>query len=228
MYPRLINRPAAQGKKKMKIERSPLINRLLVGTLMASAMVVAGTALAADEHMHHHPAPATAGTPNADVKRSVVDIKLPAAPLVRQDGVATNLTKELDGGKPVILAFIYTSCTTVCPVTSQIVSRTQNLLGKDLEKTRIVSVSIDPEYDTPARLIAYSKLYAAKPQWQHYTGTLPNSVAVQKAFAAYRGDKMNHVPLIFINGGKSNSWVRLEGFPSAEQVVKEYQEQIRG
>ncbi|MEI8029037.1 MAG: SCO family protein [Comamonadaceae bacterium] len=213
----------------MKIERPTRINRILAGTLIAAAVAVAGsTALAADEHQHHHPAPATAGTPNADVKRSVVEIKLPATPLVRQDGAATNLSKELDGGKPVILAFIYTSCTTVCPVTSQIIARTQNLLGKDLDKARLVSVSIDPEYDTPARLLAYSKLYAAKPQWQHYTGTLKNSVAVQKAFSAYRGDKMNHVPLIFINGGKNNSWVKLEGFPSAEQVVKEYQEQIGG
>jgi protein SCO1/2 len=201
---------------------------VVVAVLAVAVALTCTNGWAADEHMHHHPAPANAGTPNADVKRSVVEIKLPAAPLVRQDGVATNLTKELEGGKPVILAFIYTSCTTVCPVTSQIVSRTQNLLGKDLEKMRIVSVSIDPEYDTPARLVAYSKLYSAKPQWQHYTGTLPNSVAVQKAFAAYRGDKMNHVPLIFINGGKSNSWVKLEGFPSAEQVVKEYEEQSRG
>jgi protein SCO1/2 len=213
----------------MKIQRSPLINRFTVTALMAGTVAVASqAALAADEHMHHHPAPPTAGTPNAEVKRSVVEIKMPATPLVRQDGAATNLSKELEGGKPVILAFIYTSCTTVCPVTSQIIGRTQNLLGKDLDKARLVSVSIDPEYDTPARLLAYSKLYAAKPQWQHYTGTLKNSVAVQKAFSAYRGDKMNHVPLIFINGGKNNSWVKLEGFPSAEQVVKEYQEQIGG
>jgi protein SCO1/2 len=197
---------------------------LLAGALLMTSQLAG----AADEHQHHHPAPATAGTANADVKRSVVEIKLPAATLVRQDGVSTNLGKELDGGKPAILAFIYTSCTTVCPVTSQIVSRTQTLLGKDLEKARIVSVSIDPEYDTPARLVAYSKLYSAKPQWQHYTGTLPNSVAVQKAFGAYRGDKMNHVPLIFINGGKGNSWVKLEGFPSAEQVLKEFHEQMHG
>lgn len=211
----------------MKNKQSNWVRHLAIATLATGSWLMAShLALAQEEHQHqhHHPVPA----PNAEVKRSVVEIKLPATPLVRQDGVATSLIKELEGGKPVILVFMYTSCTTVCPVTSQIVSRTQNLLGKDLEKTRIVSVSIDPEYDTPARLVAYSKLYSAKPQWQHYTGTLSNSVAVQKVFSAYRGDKMNHVPLIFINGGKSNSWVRLDGFPSAEQVLKEYQEQTHG
>jgi protein SCO1/2 len=165
---------------------------------------------------------------NASVRRTMVDLTLAATPMVKQDGSKTTLTKELDGKKPTILAFIYTSCTTVCPVTSQILARTQDVLGADLPNVRILSVSIDPEYDTPERLLAYSKKFEAKAQWQHYTGTLANSVAIQKAFGAYRGDKMNHVPLLFINGGGKKSWVQLEGFPSAEQVVKEYRDQIKG
>ncbi|MEI8168788.1 MAG: SCO family protein [Rhodoferax sp.] len=175
-----------------------------------------------DPHANHH------ADMNAAVKRSMVEVALAATPMVRQDGSATTLSKELDGSKPVILAFIYTSCTTVCPVTSQILATTQDLLGKDMGKVRMLSVSIDPEYDTPARLLAYSKKFGAKPQWVHYTGTLANSVAVQKAFGAYRGDKMNHEPLIFISGGGKKPWVRLDGFPSAEQVVKEFRDQTKG
>jgi protein SCO1/2 len=176
----------------------------------------------ADPHAHHaHP------DQNAAVKRSMREVTLAATPMVRQDGSKTTLAKELDGKKPTVLAFIYTSCTTVCPVTSQILSRFQDLLGADLKNVRILSVSIDPEYDTPERLLAYSKQFDAKPQWQHYTGSLANSVAIQKAFGAYRGDKMNHVPLMFINGGGKNSWVQLEGFPKAEQVLQEFREQSK-
>jgi protein SCO1 len=192
---------------------------------IAAAMMLNQAAMAAGEHDgHNHVHPAM----DAEVKRSVVDVNIPDAELVRQDGNPVRLNKELDGGKPVILAFIYTSCTTVCPVTSAILSSTQDLLGKDLDKVRIVSVSIDPEYDTPQRLLAYSKKFGAKPQWQYYTGRLPSSILVQKAFGAYRGDKMNHVPLIYISGGNRKSWVKLEGFPTAEQVVKEYRSQVRG
>jgi protein SCO1/2 len=172
-----------------------------------------------DPHAHHH------ADMEAKVMRSMVDVKIAATPLVRQDGARTTLAKELGGKKPTVLAFIYTSCTTVCPVTSQILSRTQDLLGADLAKARIVSISIDPEYDTPQRLTAYAEKFGALPQWQHYTGSLANSVAVQKAFGAFRGDKMNHVPLFFINGGGKADWVQLEGFPSAEQLVKEFREQ---
>jgi len=179
-------------------------------------------AAADDPHAHHkHAAPSA-------VKRSMAEIQVAATPVVRQDGTKSTLAKELEGGKPVILAFIYTSCTTVCPVTSQILANTQDKLGADLARTRIVSISIDPEYDTPERLLAYSKKFDAKPQWQHYTGTLADSIAIQKAFGAYRGDKMNHQPLLFINGGGKKAWVQLDGFPSADEVVKEFRQQIKG
>jgi protein SCO1 len=176
-----------------------------------------------DPHAHHaHP------DKNAAIKRSLLDLVPAATPMLRQDGSKTTLAKELEGNKPVILAFIYTSCTTVCPVTSQILARSQDLLGSDLKNVRLLSISIDPEYDTPERLLAYGKKFDAQPQWQHYSGTLANSVAIQKAFGAYRGDKMNHVPLMYINGGGKKNWVQLEGFPSAEQVVKEMRDQAKG
>jgi len=182
------------------------------------------TAPAADDpHAHHHHP-----DPKAAVKRKMVDVNIAATPMVRQDGSKTTLGKELDGNKPVILAFIYTSCTTVCPVTSQILASTQEKLGADLANARILSISIDPEYDTPERLTAYSKQFDAKPQWQHYTGTQADSVAIQKAFGAYRGDKMNHVPLMYINGGGKKGWVQLEGFPTADAVVKEFRSQVKG
>lgn len=218
--------------------------------LAMASMGFASAALAADPHAghdmsgHNHSMAghdmSTMAAPAADphanhqvdtkaaVKRSMVNIAIGATPMVKQDGTKTTLAKELEGKKPTILAFIYTSCTTVCPVTSQILSGTQDKLGADLANTRIISVSIDPEYDTPERLVAYAKQFGAKPQWQHYTGTLADSIAVQKTFGAYRGDKMNHVPLMFINAGGKKEWVKLDGFPSADEVVKEYRKLVKG
>jgi protein SCO1/2 len=197
-------------------------NKVLAGLrALAGSSITALCAVLCTSVSAHGAAPA-ANDVIVSARRSVVEIKLPSLPLVRQDRVVSNLGKELSAGEPVILGFIYTSCSTICPVTSQILSNSQDLLLKDFDKLRIVSVSIDPEYDTPARLTAYSKKFNAKPVWQHYTGTVAQSEAVQKAFGAFQGDKMNHLPLIFIGGGNSKSWVRLEGFPSAEQIAKEY------
>jgi protein SCO1/2 len=213
-----------------------------LGQMLALSLISGGAARSQDAHSGHdmsqmkghegHTMPGEVdphaghvADTTAPVKRSMMEFKLTPTPLVRQDGTKTTLSKELEGSKPTVLAFFYTSCTTVCPVTSQILAGTQSLLGKDLQGARIISISIDPEYDTPERLTAYAKKFDARPQWLHYTGTMQDSIAAQKVFGAYRGDKMNHVPLIFINGGGKKSWVQLQGFPTAEQVVKEFREQ---
>jgi len=202
----------------MQIKNNSRRNALArVSQILALTVIGNGYSWAQDAHSGHDMSEA--------VKRSMVNVKITPTPLVRQDGTKTTLSKELEGNKPTVLAFFYTSCSTVCPVTSQILAGIQNLLGKDLEDARIISISLDPEYDTPKRILAYSKKFDAKPQWQHFTGTLQGSIAAQKAFGAYRGDKMNHSPLIFVNSGGMKSWVQLEGFPSAEQVFKELQSQ---
>lgn len=197
---------------------SATLTLFLNAALVESAM--AHEAGAMDHSMHDHEA-----MMKAALKRSVVELNIPASKLLRQDGSAAVAQKELASGKPTIVAFIYTSCTTICPMTSRIMSDVQDLLGASLENTRMASVSIDPEYDTPARLQAYAKNLGAAPQWTHYTGSMANSVVVQKAFGAYQGDKMNHLPLMFINGGGKKTWVRLEGFPTAAQVVAELRAQ---
>ena len=98
----------------------------------------------------------------------------------------------------------------------------QAKLGGDAAKVQLVSFSIDPEEDTPARLVEYAKKFHAGANWNHYTGTLGASVAVQRAFDAYRGDKMNHGPLTLMRAAHSTTWVRLDGFASADDLMMEY------
>jgi protein SCO1/2 len=105
---------------------------------------------------------------------------------------------------------------------TQIFAQVQERLGSALDKVHMVSVSIDPEYDTPQRLLAYAKEYRAGPQWDFYTGTNDASVIVRKAFDAYRGDKMNHSPLTLMRAAGSGNWLRLDGFASAESIVREF------
>ena len=68
---------------------------------------------------------------------------------------------------------------------------------------------------------AYAKRYKAGPQWRFYTGTPQASVAVQRAFNAYRGDKMNHTPVTFLRAGRGQQWVRIEGFATADELAAE-------
>lgn len=178
--------------------------------------------MAGHEHEHHHHHAMTESKPA--VQRSEASYELPALNLVRQDGKPVDFIKEVDDGRPVILNFIYTSCTAICPVTSQVFAQVQETLLKDKLRYHMLSISIDPEYDTPARLSAYAKKFGATPQWQFYTGTAKASVTAQKAFNAYLGDKMNHLPVTFLRAAPGKPWVRLDGFASPEAVLREFRQ----
>jgi protein SCO1/2 len=87
----------------------------------------------------------------------------------------------------------------------------------------MVSISIDPEQDTPRKLREYAGRFRAGPQWQHYTGTVAASLAMQRAFGVYNGDKMGHAPVTFFRAGPSEPWTQLKGFATANDLVRAYE-----
>jgi protein SCO1/2 len=167
-----------------------------------------------DPHAHHHM--------TRDVRTSTVNYSLPAVMLVRDDGQTVSLKGELDDGRPVVMTFIYTTCTSICPVVSQTLSQLQSELGADRDKVHMVSISIDPEHDTPARLKDYAAKFGAGPEWQHYTGALAASVAAQKAFNVYHEDKMNHSPVVLLRAAPGKPWLRVDGFATADELLAAY------
>ncbi|MBS0375941.1 MAG: SCO family protein [Proteobacteria bacterium] len=170
----------------------------------------------ADPHAAHRAAIAAAGP-----LRSIARYRTPDVELTRDDGQQVGLGRELDDGRPVVLAFIYTSCTTVCPVTSQTLAQVQARLGAERARIHLMSISIDPEQDTPARLREYAQRFHAGPEWQHYTGTRAASEMAQRAFNAYRGSKMDHQPVILVRSTPTGDWVRFDGFATADQLLAE-------
>jgi protein SCO1/2 len=163
---------------------------------------------------------APAGKPA--LKERVAALSLPNVKLVRDDGKAVTLVSEVDDGRPVLVNFIYTTCFGICPISSQTFAQFQSRLGAEAAKVHLVSVSIDPEEDTPPVLRKYAQKYHAGPSWNHYTGTIEASIATQKAFEVYKGDKMNHDPVTLMRVAPGKPWVRIEGFATAEDLMRTY------
>ncbi len=157
---------------------------------------------------------------------STADYTIPNVKVIRQDGQKLDFVKELDDGRPVILDFVFVSCSAICPMLSHVFSKVQEKLTKDGQKYHLISISIDPENDTPASLIEYGKKFSAGESWDFYTGTREASLVLQKAFKAYKGDKMKHASLILMRSAPNKSWLRLDGFVSPDTVVSEYYKMI--
>ena len=153
--------------------------------------------------------------------RSTAEYAVPDVKLVRDDGKTVLLADELKEKRPVVLSFFFTSCTSICPVLNQTLARLQKGLGAEKDQVRIVSISIDPEEDTPERLAAYARQYRSGPEWRLYTGTMQAIISTAKAFGAYRGDKMSHTPLTLLRKAPGEPWIRFDGFATAEELLQE-------
>ena len=187
---------------------------LLLAALAAGPCAAAGAA--ADPHAEHR-----ASAARADLSRSLASYAVPAIPLVREDGKQVMLSEELNDGRPVVLDFIYTTCNGICPLASQTFSRLQKLLGAGAGRVHLVSISIDPEQDTPERLTEYAKQYHAVSGWDYYTGSVRASLAAQRAFSVYRGDKMSHTPVTLVRVKPGDTWIRFDGFATADDLLQE-------
>jgi protein SCO1 len=200
------------------------VRKLLLATIppLLACVVGAFPVARADDTSDAAPPCHAAPAPLRRATRLTAELDLPKVDLVRDDGRKVSFPAEIDDGQPVVLNFIFTTCTTICPVTSQIFSQLQDRLGDRKDKVHLVSISIDPEQDTPPRLVAYAKKFHAGPQWHHYTGTVEASVALQRAFGAYRGDKMSHLPVTFLRAAPGKPWVRIDGFASASELANEF------
>jgi protein SCO1/2 len=158
----------------------------------------------------------------AAVTSSSAQYAIPNVMLVRQDGRSVSLQREMDDGRPVVLNFIFTTCGSICPLMSQVFGEFQRKLGPEGAHVHLMSISIDPEQDTPERLREYAQRFGAGPGWQHYTGTLAASQAAQQAFNVYRGDKMSHTPVTLLRAGPGQPWLRLDGFVTPDQLLHHY------
>jgi protein SCO1 len=96
----------------------------------------------------------------------------PAPPfaLISQDGKPVSLAGLR--GEVVAVSFFFAGCSSICPLLTQKLVDVQNALGDDFgRKVRFVSITLDPENDTPDVLKNYAAGWNAKPSgWSFLTG----------------------------------------------------------
>ncbi len=161
------------------------------------------------------------GGEEARYTRTVEAYQAPDVTLYDQEGRAVRLREVVDAGPPLILDFIYGTCTTICPVLSAGYASLQRRLGEEASAVRLLSISIDPEHDTPEVTKAYLERYRARPGWDFLTGSREDIDAVMRAFKAYVPNKMSHFPVTFLLQ-RDGSWVRIYGLIGTAELLVEH------
>jgi protein SCO1/2 len=146
---------------------------------------------------------------------------IPEVELIDQSGTTVSLRTLLGTDQPVALNFIFTTCTTICPVMTATFAQMRRELGDAGDQLRLVSISIDPEYDRPDKLKAYAEQFRAGAGWDFLTGDSADIVQVLRSFDSYAGSKMNHQPVTLLKSPDSASWTRLDGLASGKDLANE-------
>lgn len=194
-----------------------LRSRLLAAAAAAALLSTQARAGEAPcEHCHPQKA-AAAGAPAAAPETRV---ELADVTLVDQHGRKVPYRELVTGDRVVVMDFVFTTCTTVCPVLSAIMGRLQARLGDRAgQDVLLVSVSIDPVRDTPARLEAYAAKFKAGPGWTWLTGSKEDVDRVLRGMGAYAPNITDHAPMILVGDGKAGTWSRFNGFPRQDDVL---------
>ncbi len=172
------------------------------------------------EHEHDHDAPKSA----KNYEKSLASYRMPNLALTDQFGRDVDVAALLAEDRPALVQFIFTSCSTICPVMGAVFGKAQGGIAAVSPDFRMVSISIDPEYDTPERLLAFAAKQNAGRQWIFLTGRKDEVMKVVRAFdVLYEGDnKMYHQPYTFIRWSSDRPWTRIRGLVGVEELVEEF------
>ncbi len=170
---------------------------------LAIMLAVALPASAHDmAHMHHDT------TQGVQQPAAVI----PDIPVLDQNGNKLNFYNDLVRGKTVAIDFVFTSCSSFCSMLTANLRMVQDRLaariGKDIE---LISISIDPANDTPARLKEFSAQFQPGPGWTFVTGALPDIAKLLDKLGQPLSDPFEHVPLVLVHNDKAGGWTHVDG-----------------
>ena len=142
------------------------------GAPILMALVLAGSTPARPPAFHDH-----SGLP--------VIGEAPDFALRSQEGAEVALSQFR--GKVVAVTFIFASCSATCPLLTAKMATVQERLGADFgSKIAFLSITIDPEHDTPDVLQRYANSFGANPAgWKFLTGSPAAIKRVEQQYGVF-------------------------------------------
>ena len=145
---------------------------------------------------------------------------IPNSTVMTQRGKPVKFYDDLVKGKIVIISFIYTSCTDICPLTTarmaQLEEKLGDLVGRDVF---MLSMTVDPERDTPERLKEYAERFQAGPGWSFVTGKPEDIRAINYKFGERSKVLSEHRNEIVLGNDATGEWQKDSVFGDIDRLV---------
>jgi protein SCO1 len=140
--------------------------------------------------------------------------------LLTQEGKPVSLYSDLLKGKVVLINAFFASCTDSCPKMAATLDTLQFLLGDHLGKdVFLLSLSVDPETDTPANLKAYAERFHARPGWLFLTGDKKNVDFALSRLGQKVARREDHLTLFMVGNERTGLWTKVPPASSADSVM---------
>jgi len=149
----------------------------------------------------------------------------PNLPVVTQDGKTLKFYDDVIKDKIVLISFIYTNCPDICPLTTARIAQVEDQLGDMVGRDIFfVSMTVDPERDTPERLKEFATAFDVGPGWLFLTGK-PEDIRVINSKLGDRSRKLSdHRNEIVLGNDRTGEWARdtvLGDFNSLVRTIRD-------
>jgi len=161
-----------------------------------------------------------AGSLYAQDQPAPVALPVPDIEVVNQNGRHVRFNSQVVEGRIAIVTGFFTTCSAMCPITQEKLAQVAKLLGPRLGKeVMIVSISVDADNDTPARMKDWGEKFHIGPGWTLLSGKRTEVDTLLKSLGLSVPLPQRHQSALMV-GSTASGWVRISSWTSAEKLVK--------
>lgn len=140
----------------------------------------------------------------------------PNLPLQTQDGKTVHFFDDVMKDKIVLINFMFTTCPGICSPMTANLARVQPLLDP---RVQMVSITVDPDTDTPKVLKDFASKFKVRPGWLFLTGNADNISAVAKKLGGSGDDKDAHSGILLAGNVQTGDWKKIYATAKPEDIA---------
>ncbi len=147
----------------------------------------------------------------------------PNVVLTNQDDKKMRFYDDLIRGKTVMIQFFFVNCEKYCPmVTPNLVRVQRELKRRGVSNIDLISITVDPERDTPQALREYAAKFDVQPGWHFLTGSKADIDSIRRELGVWDPDekRIEHMNVLTIGKEPTGQWIAIEALAKTDDIVQ--------